>query len=117
MAGIVGVPTRTGNRPTAIHRFQAIHDSRLIFDEVQVTPGQLAQHAYARLAMVNRLEIIKAQAIGEFARIDPVTLVAVFEQRVLPRITYHQFVNVRLEQIVQPGSPSSFFEGHRQSSA
>jgi Transposase/Transposase IS116/IS110/IS902 family len=30
---------------------------------------------------------------------------------------YHQFVDVRVEQIVQPGGPGSFLEGHRQSSA
>jgi hypothetical protein len=67
--------------------------------------------------MVKRVEIVKAQAIDQFARINPVTFVAVFEPRVLPRITHHQFVNVRLEQIIDPGSPSSFFAGDRKSSA
>src|SRR5438132_5044571 len=33
MAGIVDVPARTGNRPAAIQRFQAMHDLRQIFDE------------------------------------------------------------------------------------
>src|SRR3984893_13241533 len=35
MTGIVDVPARTGNRPAALHRFQAIHDSREFFDEVR----------------------------------------------------------------------------------
>ena len=60
MAGVVDVPARTGNRPAAIQRFEAIHHSRQIFDQGQVAPGQLAQHAHARLAMVNRRKIIEA---------------------------------------------------------
>ena len=60
MTGVVDVPSGTGNRPAAIHRLQAIHDSRQIFDQGQVTPTQFAQHAYARFAMVDRLEIIEA---------------------------------------------------------
>src|SRR5437667_9517421 len=42
MAGIVDVPARTGNRPAAIQRFQAIHDSRQIFDDGQVAPGEFS---------------------------------------------------------------------------
>jgi hypothetical protein len=41
----------------------------------------------------------------------------VFEESVLPRIANHHFGDVGLEQIVQPRSPGSFFEGHGQSSA
>src|SRR5437762_13331297 len=62
MAGIVDVPARTGNRPAAIQRFQAIHDSRQIFDDGQVAPGEFSQHPHARLAMVDRLEIIEANS-------------------------------------------------------
>src|SRR6202021_2953662 len=36
---------------------------------------------------------------------------------ILPRIAYHQFRYVRLQQIVQPGGPSSFFEGDMQLTA
>jgi hypothetical protein len=67
--------------------------------------------------MVDRLELIAAQQLGQLAGIDPITLIPIFEERVLPRITHHQSVNVRLEQIVQPGRPSPFLEGHRQRSA
>jgi hypothetical protein len=51
---------QTGRSPAGYNRLQAIHDSRQIFDEGQVAPGQLAQHAHAHLAMVDRLEIIEA---------------------------------------------------------
>jgi hypothetical protein len=36
--------------------------------------------------VVHGLEIIEAQSLGEFASVDLVTLVAMFEQRVLARI-------------------------------
>ena len=77
---IVDVPSRTGNRPAAIQRFQPIHDPRQIFDDGQITPGQFPQHAHAGLAVVDRLEMIAAQQLGQFAGIDAVTLVSVFEQ-------------------------------------
>ena len=61
MTGVVDVPSNTGHRPAAIQSPSGdSHDSRQIFDEGQVAPGQLAQHAHARLAMVDRLEIIEA---------------------------------------------------------
>ena len=89
MTGIVDVPTGTGNGPAAIHRFQAIHDSRQIFDDGQKTSRQLPQHAHARLAMVNRFETIEAQQVRQLASVDPVAFVAVFQQSVLPRIAHH----------------------------
>ena len=58
MAGIVDVPSCTGNRPAAIHRFQAIHDPRQILDDGQITLGQLPQHTHARLAAVDRRELV-----------------------------------------------------------
>src|SRR5207245_3925603 len=39
MADIVDVPSSTRNRPAAIQRFQAIHDSGKIFDDGQITSG------------------------------------------------------------------------------
>jgi hypothetical protein len=50
----VEVPVRTGDRPSAIQSFEAIHDSRWIFDDGQVTPGQLEQHAHARPAQARQ---------------------------------------------------------------
>src|SRR5207247_10302273 len=73
MAGIVDVPARTGNRPAAIQRFQAIHDSRQIFDDGQVAPGEFSQHQHGRLAMVDRLETIEAYQSPDQAGIVTVT--------------------------------------------
>src|SRR4029077_19562455 len=56
MALVVNIPTGTGYRPAAIQGFQPIHDPGKIFDHSYVTAGQLAQHAYAGLAVVDRLE-------------------------------------------------------------
>src|SRR5439155_9950950 len=86
--------------------------SRQVFDDGQITSRQLPQHPYAGLAMVDRFELIAAQQLRQLAGIDPITLVPVFEQRILPGIAHHQFVNVRVEQIVQPNRPGSFLEGH-----
>jgi hypothetical protein len=63
--------------------------------------------------VVDGFEWVAAQQIGQLARIDAVALVPVFEQRVLPRIAHHQLVDAGVQQIVQPGGPGSFFEGHR----
>jgi hypothetical protein len=46
--------------------------------------------------------------------IDPVTLTAILQQSNLPRITHHQFRNMRLQQIVQPASPGTFFKRNAQ---
>jgi len=45
--------------------------------------------------VVDRFELIAAQHLRQLAGIDPITLV-VFEQRILPRIAHHQFVNMRV---------------------
>ena len=76
MTAIIDIPSGTGNRPAAIQRFQAIHDSRQIFDDGQITPRQLPQHPHAGLAVVDRLEIIETQQVGKFAGIDTVALVS-----------------------------------------
>jgi len=60
MAGVVNVPARAGNCPAAIQRFETVHDSGKIFDHGQITSGQFPQHAYAGLAVVDRLEVIEA---------------------------------------------------------
>jgi hypothetical protein len=62
--------------------------------------------------MVDRLEIIEEQPLGAFASIDLVTLVALFEQWDLARITDQNLSSMRLEQVLEPGCPSPFLEGH-----
>src|SRR5215472_8206821 len=114
MASVVDVPAGTGDRPATIQRLQSIHHTRKIFDHGEITSGQLAQHAYPGFAMVDRLEIMQAQPLGQFASIDLVTLVALFEQGDFARIADQNLGNMRLEQVVEPGCPSAFLEGHEQ---
>jgi hypothetical protein len=98
MARVVDISSGTGNPPTAIQGFQPIHDPGKIFDHGQITSGQLTQHAYPGFAVINRLEILEAQPLGEFASIDLVTLVALFEQWDLAWIADQNLGNMRLEQ-------------------
>src|SRR5262249_34316036 len=114
MALIVNISAGTGDRPATIERFQAIHHTGKIFDHGEITSGQLAQHAYPGFAVVHGLEVMEAQPLGEFASIDLVTLVAMFEQWDLARIADQNLGHMRLEQIVEPGGPGAFFEGHKQ---
>src|SRR6201984_1329178 len=79
MARVVDVPAGTGDRPATVQSFQSIHHTGEIFDYGEITSGQLAQHAYPGFAVVHGLEIMEAQPLGEFASIDLVTLVALFE--------------------------------------
>ena len=82
MAGVVDVPAGTRNGPAAIQSFPAIHHPGKIFDDGQITSGEFPQHAYASLAVINRLEIIETQPLGKFAGIDLVAFVAMFEESV-----------------------------------
>ena len=67
--------------------------------------------------MVDREEKPAPEKVGQLACIDAVTLVARFEQRILPRIADHDLRAMRLHKIVQSGRASSFFKGHPQTSA
>ena len=71
------------------YSFQAIHHPGKIFDDGQITSGEFPQHAYASLAVVNRLEIIETQPVGKFAGIDLVALAAMFEESVLARVAHY----------------------------
>jgi hypothetical protein len=44
--------------------------------------------------------------LGQLAGIDAITLVPVLEQCVLAEVAHHQFVNLRVQQIVQPDGPT-----------
>ena len=67
--------------------------------------------------MVDRRQQSGAQQLGQLPGIDPVTLVAGFEQGVSSWITHHNFRDVRFENVVQPGGPGSFFKCDLQVSA
>src|ERR1700732_5188436 len=117
MSSVIDVAPGTGDRPATIQGFQPIHDPGKIFDYGQIAASQFAQHAHPGLTMVDRLEIMEAQPLGEFASIDLVTLVATFDQWDLARIAHQNLGYMRLEQIVEPGCPGAFFEGHEQAAA
>jgi len=61
-------------------------------------------------SVIDRLDFVHVQKVGQLACIDPVTLTAILQQGNLPRITHHQFRDIRLQQIVQPSSPGAFFK-------
>lgn len=61
------------------------------------------------LSLIHRLELVATQQLRQLARIDPVTLTTVFQQRVLSRIADYEMADMRLEQIMQQATevPSS----------
>src|SRR5215471_8795333 len=97
MAGVVNISSRTSNRPAAIDRFETTHDPSQILGGGQITARQFAQRTYAVLTVVNRLEIVAAEQLRQLTSIDAVTLIPSFQQRVLPRIAYHQVGHMRSE--------------------
>jgi hypothetical protein len=93
----------------------ARHDSSEIFADGQIAACQLLQCADACSAVIDRAELVHVQPVSQLAGIDPVILVPL--SAILPRIAYYQFRYMRLQQIVQPGGPSSFFKGDMQLTA
>src|SRR5258708_9129919 len=61
--------------------------------------------------------MLEAQQFGQLAGVNLVTLAALFQQSILTRITHQHFRDMRLQQVIQPGCPGSFFEGDMQISA
>jgi hypothetical protein len=57
--------------------------------------------------MVDRLEKVGAQQLGQLSRVNPVTLVAFFQQGIPSWIAHHVCRDVRLQQVVKLGGPSS----------
>ena len=64
------------------------------------------------LAVIDRSEMIEAQQLGQSASIDFFALVALAHGLVLSRIAY-----VRIQQVVQPSGPGSFFNSDLHVSA
>jgi hypothetical protein len=61
-------------------------------------------------AVIDRSEVIETQQLSQSASIDLVALVAFPHGLVFPWVAHHQFRDVRLQQVVQPGGPSSFLK-------
>ena len=68
-------------------------------------------------AVIDGVEMIETQQLGQQAGIDLVTLVALLHGRILPRIAHNQSGDVWLQQVVQSGAPGSFFKRDVQISA
>jgi hypothetical protein len=65
----------------------ARHHPRDIFSERQIAARHFPQRSQTGVVMKDGSQKIRAQQFGEFACIDAITLVADFQQRILPRIT------------------------------
>ena len=100
MTGRIDLLARTRDSPAAVDRFDARHHSREIPSNRQVATCEFLQSSQAMHAVINRVELVQVQQFGQFARIDAVILIPVFQQRILARIADHHTCNVRLEQIV-----------------
>jgi len=61
--------------------------------------------------VIDRIEHAGAQKLSELSGIDAIGLVAALEEMVLTGITDDQLGDQRLDQIIEPGSLSAFFEG------
>jgi hypothetical protein len=61
--------------------------------------------------------VIHRAELVQLAGIDAVVLVPDFQQGILARIAEQHSGDVRLEQIVQPSGPGSFFRGQAQTAA
>src|SRR5258708_27120737 len=117
MAWCVDLRAATGDGPTAIQRLEAISDPREILSDRQITARQLFQSSSPALSVIDRFEMLEAQQFGQLAGVNLVTLAALFQQSILTRITHQHFRDMRLQQVIQPGCPGSFFEGDMQISA
>jgi hypothetical protein len=52
------------------------------------------------LTVIDRVEFVQVQQFGQFARIDAVILIPVFQQGIFARIADYHSCDVRPEQIV-----------------
>ena len=102
----------TRNTPAAIDRLHSAHDSCEIFADGQIAACQFLQHADPCPVVIDRAELVHVQPVGQLACIDPVILVPL--SAIIPRIAHHEFRYMRLQQVVQPGGPGSFFKGDLQ---
>src|SRR3984957_9612238 len=115
MTGRIDLLAGTGNTPAAIDGLHPAHDACEIFADGQIAACQFPRCADAGSTVIDRAKLVHVQPVGQLAGIDPVILVPL--SGILPRIAHHEFCYMRLQQVVQPGGPSSFFKGDLQLSA
>ena len=62
------------------------------------------------VSVIDRAQLVVLQQFGQLPRIDAVILIAFLQQGIPTRIADHQFRDMGLQQVVQPGGPGSFFK-------
>jgi len=60
--------------------------------------------------VVDRFDIAAAQQLGELSRVNLVAFATVLQQGALPQVAHHNLGHMRLQQVIQPRGPSSFFK-------
>ena len=97
VAWCIHVVARTRNAPTAIQRLESIHNPREIFVDRQITAGQFLQSSDAIFPVIDGLEMVEAQQLGQLAGVILVTLATFFQQSIFSWITHHDLGDVRLQ--------------------
>ena len=100
--------------PAAIQRLRAVHHPRHILGDDEVTARQLSQRAQAVLTVVDREASRHRGAMPQACGRHLVSLVAFGEQSVPAWIADHDARNMRMQQVVEPCGPPTFFEGDMQ---
>jgi hypothetical protein len=108
---------RTSNPPASVDRLQTTHHPCQIFADRQITACQFLQRPQSMLPVVDRPEKIRPQQISQLPGIDAVTLAAFSQKSIPARITHYDLRDVRLQQVVLPSRPGSFFQGDVQAPA
>jgi hypothetical protein len=117
MALFINLLPCPGNSPASIHSLHPGHDTRLVFGDGQITPRQLLQGPDSALAVIDGPQQVRAQQISQLPGIDSVTFAALFQIVIATWITHHKFRDMRLQQGIQPRSPSTFFKRQIQAPA
>src|SRR5690348_10644999 len=76
---------------TAIQSLESAHHARAVIGQGTIGAAEFLQRERLRVVVVDRLQHVGAQKIGQLARIDLIVLVPALEQSVSARIAYHYF--------------------------
>src|SRR5258708_36425676 len=103
--------------PASIHSLHAGHDTSLVSGDGQITPRQLLQGPDSVLAVIDGPQQVRAQQFSQLPGIDSVTFATLFQIAIATWITHHKLRDMRLQQVIQPRSPSAFFKRQIQAPA
>jgi aspartokinase len=117
-------PSDPHRDPSARHLPSLIYEEALALADGEcdlVQPKAIVAAARTGLPLVicslEESEKIRPQQLGQLPGIDAVTLAACFPISIPAGITHHELRDLRLQQVVQPGSPSAFFKTDVQAPA